>query len=245
MRILLLCNNFHPLSIACLVALHAAGKFEVTVGLAEQSHRSIVDTAVRLFRRYGVVEGLRRGLQFVRAKTRIRGRKLGLSFARYDSIQEFLQVHALDQLHFRNINDPSAIPAIREREFDLIIAGAFSQILGPELLAIPRLGALNVHLSLLPKYRGPSPCHWVVKNQERTTGVTVHYMDLGIDSGDIILQRETVIEPGESAVRLERRLAPIGAALLLEAVGQIEAGTALRVSQRHEDAHYFSFPRPQ
>jgi methionyl-tRNA formyltransferase len=245
MRILFLCNNFHPLSVACLQALHAAGRFEITVGLAQQSHPSIRSFAFQLYRRYGVAEALRRGQRFAWAKARIKSRKLGLPFAGYDTIQEYLQDHALDQLHFQKINSPQMVNAIRDRGFDLFVAAAFSQILGPELLAIPRLGALNVHLSLLPQYRGPSPCYWVLKNQERTTGVTVHYMDLGIDSGDIVLQREVPVQSGESPLNLDRRLASIGADLLLEALTQIEAGTARRIPQRHEDAAYFSFPSTQ
>jgi methionyl-tRNA formyltransferase len=243
MRILFLCNNYHPLSVACLQSLHAAYRFEISVGLVQRRDAGIRRFAVQMFQRYGVGEGLRRGQQFFWAKARVQGRRLGLRFNGYRTIQEFLQVQKLDELRFENFNCPSAARAIRDRGYDLFVAGAFPQILGPELLAIPRLGALNVHLSLLPKYRGPSPCHWALRNRESTTGVTVHYMDLGIDSGDILAQREIPIDPGESPQKLERRLAPIGAELLLDAIRQIDAGTACRVPQRHEDANYYSFPR--
>jgi methionyl-tRNA formyltransferase len=243
MRILFLCNNFHPLSVACLESLHAARRFEISVGMLRRPGDNIRSLAVQMFRRYGVGEGLRRGQQFVWSKARVQGRRIGMRFSGYGTIREFLEVYNLDLWHFENFNHPSAVRVLGEREFDLFIAGAFPQILGPELLAVPRLGALNVHLSLLPKYRGPSPCHWALENGEHTTGVTVHYMDLGIDSGDIVLQRVVPIDPGESPQKLERRLAPIGAELLLEAIAQIEAGTACRAPQRHADANYYSFPR--
>jgi methionyl-tRNA formyltransferase len=198
--------------------------------------------ALEMFRRYGLTAALRRGLQFAHATARIKGREFGLSFAGYRTIQEFLQVHELEQLFFENVNSSDVVNALRERGFDLFVAGAFSQILGRELLAVPPLGTLNVHLSLLPKYRGPSACYWVVKNKERTTGVTVHFMDPSIDAGDIALQREIPVYPGESASQLERRLAPIGAELLLEAISQVEAGTVRRVPQRQVDGTYYSFP---
>jgi methionyl-tRNA formyltransferase len=242
MRILLLCNNYHPLSVACLQALHSAGRFELTVGQVRQREGGIREFALTIFRRYGFVEGLRRGLQFAVATARIKGRNLGFSFNGYSTIQEFLQLHRLDELNFENINNPHTVQTLRERRFDVFVAGAFSQILGPEALAVPRLGALNVHLSLLPKYRGPSPCYWVMKNRERTTGVTVHFMDQTIDGGDIAVQREIPVHASESPSKLERRLAPIGAELLLDVIGQVKAGTVRRVPQRLEGGTYFSFP---
>src|SRR3990172_1093657 len=185
MRLIFLCNNYHPLSVACLKALHAAGRFEISVGLVRQTEGGIRGMALEMFRRYGLTAALRRGLQFALATARIKGRKFGILFDGYRTIQEFLQVHELERLYFENFNSCDAVNALRERGFDLFVAGAFSQILGRELLAVPPLGTLNVHLSLLPKYRGPSACYWVVKNKERTTGVTVHFMDLKIDTGDI------------------------------------------------------------
>jgi methionyl-tRNA formyltransferase len=243
MRILFLSNNYHPLSVACLQALHAAGRFEITIGLVNQAGKGIRDVVVQMFRRYGLLEAMRRGKRFAWAKARVKGRRFGYRFSGFCTVQEFFQVHPLAALQFEKINSPRVVRDLRERGFDLVVTAAFSQILGPELLAVPRLGALNVHLSLLPKYRGPSPCHWVLTNQERTTGVTVHYMDLGIDSGDIVLQREVAIEPGESPASLERRLSPLGAELLSEAIGQLEAGTAQRIPQEHGNSTYYSFPK--
>lgn len=242
MRILFLCNNYHPLSVACLEQLHAAGRFDITVGRAEGIKRGRRSTARELFRRYRLAEVLQRGRRYAIAQTRIKARQAGFVFEGHCTVQEFLHVHRLAVLRVEDINSPGTIDAVRNRGFDLIVAGAFAQILGRKLLAIPRLGAINVHLSLLPKYRGPSPCYWVIQNREQTSGATVHYMDEGIDTGDIMRQIELPLDPAESAWQLEQRLAYAGAGLLLEAIGQIEAGTVRRIPQRREEGSYYSFP---
>lgn len=243
MRVLYLCNNYHPLSVACLEQLHAAERFDITVACVQRINQGRHSTALDLFRRYGIAEILQRGRRYAIAQTRIKARRAGFAFDGHCTVQEFLHVHRLPELHLDNINSHETIDAVRDRGFDLIIAGAFSQILGRELLAIPRLGAINVHLSLLPKYRGPSPCYWVVHNRERTTGATVHYMDEGIDTGDIMQQVELPVDPAESAWQLELRLAPAGARLLLEAMDQMQAGTVRRIPQGRNEGSYYSYPK--
>jgi len=115
-------------------------------------------------------------------------------------------------------------------EAELWVVVAFP-IIPSELLIIPPAGAVNLHASLLPKYRGAAPIQWAIINGERTTGVTTFFIDTGIDTGGICLQREVGIEPDENAEALSLRLADTGARLMLETVDLVASGTAPRVSQ--------------
>ena len=121
---------------------------------------------------------------------------------------------------------------------DLLAVVSYGKILPRPVLDLPRLGAVNIHPSLLPAYRGPSPIQWAVVNMEKTTGVTSIYMDEGMDSGDIILSVATDIGPDENAGALHDRLALMGARLLTDTVARIAAGQARRTPQDHARATF-------
>ncbi len=125
---------------------------------------------------------------------------------------------------------------------DAICVACFPWRLPPALLKIPPLGCLNVHPSLLPAYRGPSPEFWVLRNGERTTGVTIHLMDEHLDTGDILLQEAFEIPEGITAAALEQHCAVLGGPLLARAVRALAAGTAARVKQDESRASYYSWP---
>ncbi len=122
---------------------------------------------------------------------------------------------------------------------DLCVTAAFGQILSQEVLDIPKIGTVNVHSSLLPKYRGSAPINWAVMEGETVTGVTTMMTDKGLDTGDILLQREVPILPGETAEELTARLAPIGAELLIETIRRLEAGNCPRIPQNEAESSYF------
>lgn len=122
---------------------------------------------------------------------------------------------------------------------DLCVTAAFGQILSQEVLDIPAIGTVNVHSSLLPKYRGSAPINWAVMEGETVTGVTTMMTDKGLDTGDILLKREVPILPGETAEELTVRLAPIGAELLIETIRRLEAGDCPRAKQNEDEASYF------
>ena len=122
---------------------------------------------------------------------------------------------------------------------DLCVTAAFGQILSQEILDIPTIGTVNVHSSLLPKYRGSAPVNWAIMEGETVTGVTTMMTDQGLDTGDILLQREIPILPGETAEALVQRMAPIGAELLIETVRALEAGNCPRRKQEEEKSSYF------
>ena len=122
---------------------------------------------------------------------------------------------------------------------DLCVTAAFGQILSQEILDIPTIGTVNVHSSLLPKYRGSAPINWAIMEGETVTGATTMMTDKGLDTGDILLQKEIEILPGETAEELTTRMAPIGADLLIETIQGLEAGTVRRVKQDEEKSSYF------
>ena len=116
------------------------------------------------------------------------------------------------------------VQALRALQPDVIIVVAYGQILPGEILELPRFGCLNVHASLLPKYRGAAPIQWAILNDERETGVTIMKMDEGLDTGDILSQETTVIGPDDNARTLHDRLAKTGAELLMKTLPEHTAG---------------------
>ncbi|MBP3523534.1 MAG: methionyl-tRNA formyltransferase [Clostridia bacterium] len=121
---------------------------------------------------------------------------------------------------------------------DLCVTAAFGQLLSQEILDIPPLGTINVHSSLLPRHRGSAPINWSIIKGDQVTGVTTMFTDKGMDTGDILLTRETPIGQTENAGELTDRLAVMGAELLIETIRALEAGTLLRIPQDHEAATY-------
>lgn len=121
---------------------------------------------------------------------------------------------------------------------ELIVVVAYGRILPDAILALPKYGCINVHGSLLPKYRGSAPIQRAVLNGERVTGVTTMYLASEMDAGDIIFTQETEIGPEETSGALFDRLAPMGAALLVKTIRAIEDGTAPRIPQEHALATY-------
>ena len=121
---------------------------------------------------------------------------------------------------------------------DLCVTAAFGQLLSQEILDIPPLGTINVHSSLLPRHRGSAPINWSVIKGDQVTGVTTMFTDKGMDTGDILLMRETPIGPRENAGELSDRLAVMGAELLIETLRALTAGTLRRIPQDHSAATY-------
>lgn len=122
---------------------------------------------------------------------------------------------------------------------DLCVTAAYGQILSEEILAVPPMGTVNVHASLLPKYRGSSPANWVIINGETTTGVTTMMTDKGIDTGDILLQTTLDIHPFETAGELTVRLAEAGAGLLIDTLLRLQEGTCPRKKQDECEMSYY------
>lgn len=137
------------------------------------------------------------------------------------------------------MKDGTALALVQSLEPELIVVAAYGRILPEDILNTPKYGAINVHSSILPKYRGAAPINWAILNGDAVTGVSIMYMAPELDAGDVILCRETAIDPDEDAVTLTTRLAELGAEALSEAIGQIENGTVTRTPQDHA-AHTYA-----
>ncbi len=141
-------------------------------------------------------------------------------------------------------NVPAFVEQIRRLQPDLICSFYYRRLLGRTLLGLPRLGAINVHGSLLPKYRGRAPINWALVHGETLTGVTLHYMDEWADHGDIIAQRPVPIAVEDTALTLSRKLAAAARDVVRDAYPLIAAGRAPRVPQDHAAATRFGRRRP-
>lgn len=128
---------------------------------------------------------------------------------------------------------------------DLMITCAFGQILSQEILDIPRLGVINIHASLLPKYRGASPIHYALLNGEKTTGITIMKTDIGIDTGDIILQKSLDVKDEETCGELFERLSKLGAECIVEALPMVISGKTKMVKQDDSLASYSKIIKKQ
>ena len=147
-------------------------------------------------------------------------------------VKQFAQEHGLKVMQPEKVRkNTEFLDEIRKLKPDIICVVAYGKILPQELLDIPKLGCINVHGSLLPKYRGAAPIQWAVINGEKVTGITTMYMDAGMDTGDMLLKEEVTIGEDETTGELWDRLSKIGANLLIETLKKIENGTIKRVKQ--------------
>jgi methionyl-tRNA formyltransferase len=136
------------------------------------------------------------------------------------------------------VKTPEFVQELKAINPDIIITAAYGKILPKEILDIPPLGCINVHGSLLPKYRGAAPIHWAIINGEKTTGITTMYTDAGLDTGDMLLKSEIVITDDMTAGELHDRMAALGAETLKETLIRLEEGRLERTPQNHKDASY-------
>ncbi|MCC2640941.1 MAG: fmt [Nitrospira sp.] len=134
------------------------------------------------------------------------------------------------------MKDPAFLEALRQWKPDVITVTAFGRILPPAILTLPPRGCINVHGSLLPKYRGAGPIQWAVIRGERETGITTMLMDEGMDTGDMLLQEKVAIHPDDTADALAVRLADVGGRLLIETLRRLKAGTLTPQPQDHAQA---------
>ena len=155
-----------------------------------------------------------------------RGRELAVSPVKLVSQREHIPL-----LQPTKMKDPAFLDALRGWQPDLIAVAAFGRILPAVILQLPRSGCINVHGSLLPKYRGAGPIQWAIINGENETGISTMFMDEGMDTGDILLQKSLPIRPDDTAGSLSARLAELGGRLLIDTIVQLQAGTLVRQPQ--------------
>lgn len=153
-------------------------------------------------------------------------------------VKEFALAHDIPVFQPESVKDGGALEQIRQLQPELIAVAAYGRILPVDILEYPAYGCINVHSSLLPKYRGSAPIHWAILNGDEESGVTIMHMAKAMDAGDIIAQSVTPIDPNETVEDLHDRLAQMGATLLVEVVEQIGAGTATRTPQDESKVTY-------
>ena len=153
-------------------------------------------------------------------------------------VKELAQSTGIPVFQPERIKREEGVAMLKSCAPDLCVTAAFGQLLSQEILDIPPLGTINVHSSLLPKHRGSAPINWSIIKGDPVTGVTTMFTDKGMDTGDILLTRETPIGPAENAGELTDRLAVMGAQLLIETIRALEAGTLARTPQDHAAATY-------
>ena len=166
-------------------------------------------------------------------KQRNRGMRLGIS-----PVKELASAHGTPVFQPQTLKDGVAADILRGLKADLIAVVAYGKLLPLDILSLPECGCVNIHGSILPKYRGSAPVQRAVLNGERITGVTSMYMAPEMDAGDIILRKTTEIGEEETAGELYDRLAILGAGLLSDTVHAIASGTASRIKQNDADATY-------
>ena len=166
-------------------------------------------------------------------KPKNRGHKMAFS-----PVKEYALTVGIPVYQPVKLRDGEALRLVEKLAPELIVVAAYGRILPEDILDTPPYGSINVHSSILPKYRGAAPINWAILNGDSVTGVTIMYMAKELDAGDVILCRETAIDPDEDAQMLTARLAALGADALAEAVERLHEGTAVRLPQDHSAYTY-------
>jgi folate-dependent phosphoribosylglycinamide formyltransferase PurN len=158
------------------------------------------------------------------------------------SLRQMATEHRIPILGVHDLNTPTTLATVREWECDLLVSVYMNQRIGRELIELPPSGVINVHSSLLPRYRGLFPPFWVLANGESETGVTVHWVDFSFDTGDILVQQRLAVQPLDTVNSLSWRSAALGADLVVRAIELVARGQAPHVPQDQKLASYHSWP---
>ena len=163
----------------------------------------------------------------------------------FPPVKETALAHGIEVYQPTKIREAECVAYLRKYNADIMIVAAFGQILSKEILDMPKYGCVNVHASLLPKYRGAAPIQWAVINGEQVSGVTTMRMDVGIDTGDMIEKVEIPLDKEETGGSLFDRLAEAGAKLCVHTMAEIEAGRATYTKQEEAEATHTSMIKKQ
>jgi len=166
-------------------------------------------------------------------KPKGRGKKLAAP-----PVKEYALEKGIPVLQPEKVKTAEFVNELKSINPDLLITAAYGKILPADVLDIPRFGCINVHASLLPKYRGAAPINWAVINGDKVTGITTMYTDIGMDTGDILLKSEVEITDDMTAGELHDKLAVLGAKVLRDTLIELKNGTLKRIPQSNEEATY-------
>lgn len=241
MRIVFLTNSYTCTSVAYIKSLLDENIEVAGVVLFNQvSLGKIISKA----QKYGIVHIIKRAVEAIKMHAlyllSTKG-KMQVNNAQ-KSIEVFIRDNNLKAYKVSDINTKKTIDIIKALNPDIIFVCTLSQILKKEIIEIPRLGCVNIHAGLLPKYRGPASNFWVLYNQEEKTGVSFHYLSTGVDKGDILIQKELNILPQDTEETLDIRLSELGAEYIAGLIRDIEKKRVHRIPQNEQEATYFSQP---
>ncbi|MDD3253730.1 MAG: methionyl-tRNA formyltransferase [Lachnospiraceae bacterium] len=164
-------------------------------------------------------------------KPKGRGKEIAMSPVKETALRHKIMVYQPVRAR-----EASFVEEMRALQPDVMVVIAFGQILSKELLEVPKYGCVNIHASLLPKYRGAAPIQWAVLNGDAETGITTMMMDVGMDTGDMLEKLVVPLEKNETGGSLFDRLSLLGGDLILSTLDKLEAGTLVRIPQNHDEA---------
>ena len=237
-KIVFLGSDLNPISVGCLQALIATERYDLHVGI-DSSQSSALETLRLAHSRFGVAGVLQRAGRLCRARIS----RLIRPNVEAHRLREMADLAGINYTKCINVNGNDFRQKVTAIQPDLIVVANFSQIIRNRIRSIPRLGVLNFHPSLLPRYRGPTPLYWILRQGETSSGVTVHFIDEGIDTGPIVAQESFQIREADNESSLTLLCLAHGAPLLVDAIDRVLAGNAKPIAQDESKASYFGFPR--
>jgi len=190
---------------------------------------------------YGLIDFPKMGFRYLKTKSLNKLSYICPKSGWFD-LKQLCRARNIKVLYQNGLHQPEFLDILRRQNLDLIISVAAPTIFKKELIELPRLGCINIHHAPLPRYRGMMPNFWQLYHGEKTVGITIHKINPKIDEGEIILQRQVLINPSESLDALIRRTKRLGAHSMIEAIEMLKKGKAQYQPNRPEEGSYFSFP---
>jgi methionyl-tRNA formyltransferase len=204
--------------------------------------RSTWTLVKQMYAFYGLADFFKMGLRYLKMKSL---NKLSHIYPKSEwfDLKQLCQARNIRVLYQNGLHQPEFLDKLRNLNLDLIMSVAAPTIFRQELINLPRLGCINIHHAPLPRYRGMMPNFWQLYHGEKTAGITIHKINSKIDGGEIILQRQVLINPGESLDALIKRTKRLGAHYMVEAIEMARNGKVQYKENRPEKGSYFSFPK--
>jgi len=162
--------------------------------------------------------------------------------SKYYSVSKIIKKYNLPHYKIDDLGDSRTVDLIKKKDPDLLVSIYFNLIIKKDILKIPKNGCINIHRALLPRYRGPSSAFWQLSNNEKNTGVTIHYIDAGVDSGSVLSQKFFKINPKDTLHSLCYKSAFIGGGMLIDVINKIEKGNIKGIRQDDKKATSHTFP---
>ncbi len=243
-RVVFFTNSTSQFSLPVLRSMVEDDRFDVCRVIFYDTVAASRGRLLAIVRQHGVRKTIAKvsGLAMNRVSSRLKRRQSKIDDAKYT--RQYADSARIPYSIVESANDPDVVRLVREHDADFLVASSFNQILDAPMLQSPRLGAINIHLSLLPKYRGPAPAFWALYHGESETGVTFHYMDRGIDDGDVIAKRTLSIDSQWDELELTNELFDLASRHVCDVLEDAYSKRGRRQGQDEGAASYFTFPTP-